>query len=181
MVPSSLKGKEFETLILDAAKREESGGRLVLFRYGVQGTVFGGKTVLLSSLPDFGGVLPGGRLFNIEAKAAAGASFPLASDHFRDRQYSHMVRCARMGGLSFLLIHFAERNLATKRDAGMTVAVPVDEKMSFWRHYETGDARSLGRDEALSLGRIVPWVVPPRCRKPLPCLLSFLDHYNAPF
>lgn len=181
MVPASLKGKEFETVVLDAAKREETAGRLVLFRYGVQGTVFGGKTVLLSSLPDFGGVLPGGRLFNIEAKCAAGASFPLASDHFRDRQYSHMARCARMGALSFLLIHFAARSLVSKSEPGMTVAVPVDEKMSFWRHYETGEARSLPRDMALTLGRIVPWVVPPRCRKPLPDLLSFLDHFNAPF
>ena len=137
--------------------------------------------MLLSSLPDFGGVLPGGRLFNIEAKAAAGASLPLASDHFRDRQYSHMVRCARMGALSFLLIHFAERRLVSKTDPGMTVAVPVNERMSFWRYYEAGDARSLSRDEALSLGSIVPWVVPPRCRKPLPDILSFLERANTPF
>jgi penicillin-binding protein-related factor A (putative recombinase) len=181
MVPPSLKGKELETLILDAAKREEASGTMILFRYGVQGTTFGGKTILLSSLPDFGGVLAGGRQFNIEAKCAAGASFPLASDHFRDRQYSHMARCARMGALSFLMIHFAERRLMSKTDPGMTVAVPVNEKMSFWRFYEAGDARSLSREEALSLGCIVPWVVPPRCRKPLPDLLSFLERYNAPF
>jgi hypothetical protein len=181
MVPPSLKGKEFETLILDAAKREETSGTLLLFRYGVQGVTFGGKTILLSSLPDFGGVLAGGRQFNIEAKCAAGASFPLASDHFRDRQYSHMARCARMGGLSFLLIHFAERRLVSKTDPGMTVAVPVDERMSFWRFYEAGDARSLSREDALSLGSVVPWVVPPRCRKPLPDIRSFLERANAPF
>lgn len=175
MVPTSLKGKEFETLILDAAKREESSGRLTLFRYGVQGVTFGGKTILVSSLPDFGGVVHGGRQLNIEAKCAAGASFPLASDHFRDRQYSHLAKCARFGGLSFLLIHFAERRLQTKQEPGMTVAVPVDEKMTFWRHYEAGEARSLSRDEALTIGQIVPWVVPPRCRKPLPDLLSFLN------
>lgn len=181
MVPASLKGRELETVILNAAKREESAGRLVLFRYGVQATVIGGQTVLLSSLPDFGGVLPGGRHFNIEAKCAAGASFPLASDHFRDRQYSHMVRCARMGALSFLLIHFAARQLVTKTDPGMTVAVPVDDRMSFWRRYEAGEARSLARDQALALGRIVPWTVPPRCRKPLPDIRSFLEAANAPF
>lgn len=154
---------------------------MTMFRYGVQGVTFGGKTILLSSLPDFGGVLAGGRLFNIEAKCAAGASFPLASDHFRDRQYSHMAKCARFGGLSFLLIHFAERRLVSKVEAGMTVAVPVNERMTFWRHYEAGDAKSLSRDEALTIGHIVPWTVPPRCRKALPNILSFLERANAPF
>lgn len=175
MVPESLKGKELETLTLEAAKRLESSGVLTLFRYGVQGVTFGGKTILYPSLPDFGGVLQGGRLFNIEAKCVAGSSFPLASDHFRDRQYSHMTRCARLGALSFILIHFAARRLLRVSEPAMTVAVPVDEQMQFWRAYECGEARSLSRDYALTIGLIVPWTVPKGCRKPLPCLSSFLN------
>lgn len=173
--PESLKGKEFESCLLDAAKRAEADGKMMMFRYGVQGVTFGGKTILYPSLPDFGGALANGRLFNIEAKCAAGSSFPLASDHFRDRQYSHMARCARMGALSFLLIHFAARRSVRVNDPGMTVAVPVDDSMTFWRLYEAGEARSLSRDHALTIGRIVPWVIGKGCRKPLPDLLSFLQ------
>ena len=182
MVPASLKGKEFETLILEAAKREEASGTLTLSRYGVQGVTFAGKTMLVPSLPDLEGVLaPDGRQFIIEAKAVAGSSFPLKDDHFRNRQYEHLSKRARFGALCFLLIHFAERVLATKRDAGMTVAIPVNDRMSFWRHYECGEARSLPREVALTIGCIVPWVIPPRCRKPLPDIRSFLERANAPF
>ena len=174
MIPSSLKGKELENLLLSAAEREELKGMLTLSRYGVQGVTFNGKTILVPSLPDLEGVLHGGRQIIIEAKAVAGSSFPLKDDHFRARQYTHMVRRARFGALCFLVIHFAERNLITKREPGMTVAVPVDERIDFWRYYEAGEAKSLSRDESLRVGKIVPWVVPARCRKALPDLLSFL-------
>lgn len=181
MVPEKLTGKEFETLILKSAKREESSGTMLLFRYGVQGVTFGGKTMLLTSLPDFGGVMAGGRQINIEAKCCAGASFPLASDHFRDRQYSHMVRCAKMGGASFLLIHFAARRLVSKIEPGMTIAVPVNDDMPFWRHYEAGAAKSMPRDEALTMGHLVPWTTPKGCRVPLPDLSSFLQPIPSTF
>lgn len=174
MVPDSLKGSELEKAILAAGERCEAYGVLSLFRYGVQGVTFGGKTILVPSLPDFGGVLANGRLFNIEAKCVAGASFPLASDHFRDKQYKHLVRTARFGAASYLVIHFAARHLVKVSDPGMTVAVPVDDRMGFWRAYECGDIKSLSREYAQKLGRRVPWVVPKGCRKALPDLLSFL-------
>lgn len=174
MVPASLKGKEFETLILAAAKREEASGGLTLSRYGVQGVIFGGKTTLVPSLPDFDGCLAGGRQIIIEAKCMQGASFPLNDDKFKNRQYAHMAKRAEFGALCFLLIHFAERLMVTKRDAGMTVAVPVSARHPFWMLYETGERKSLSRDEALSIGKIVPWRIPKGCRKALPDLLSFL-------
>lgn len=174
MVPASLKGKDFETLLLDAAKREEARGTLTMSRYGVQGVTFGGKTILVPSLPDLEGCLLGGRQFIIECKCVQGASFPLADDHFRDRQYSHLEKRSRFGALSFIVIHFAERHLQRGCDPGMTVAVPVSRNIPFWCSYELGDARSLSRDYALTIGRIVPWRVPKGCRKPLPDLLSFL-------
>lgn len=174
MVPTSLKGKDFESLIIDAAKREESTGGLTLSRYGVQGVTFGGKTILVPSLPDFEGVLAGGRQFIIEAKCAKSAGFELRDDKFKNRQYAHMARRSEFGALCFLLIHFAERNLATKRDPGMTVAVPVSARHPFWMLYETGERKTLSRDEALTIGKVVPWIVPKGCRKPLPDLLSFL-------
>lgn len=174
MVPASLKGKEFETLILDAAKREESGGGLTLSRYGVQGVIFGGKTILVPSLPDFEGVLAGGRQFIIEAKACQKSHFALDESKFKDRQYAHMAKRSEFGSLCFLLIHFAERRLATKSDPGMTVAVPVSARHPFWMLYETGERKTLSRDEALSIGQIVPWITPKGCRKALPDLISFL-------
>lgn len=174
MVPHSLQGKEFENLILEAAKREESKGTLTLCRYGVQGVTFNGKTILVPSLPDMEGVLAGGRQFIVEAKAVAGASFPLNDDHFRDRQYAHLAKRARFGSLSFILIHFAHRTLASKIDPAVTVAFPVDPRMPFWASYEAGETRSLSRDIAQEIGQRVAWVTPPRCRKALPDLLSFL-------
>ena len=126
MTPASLKGKEFETLLLDAAKRLEACGTLTLGRYGVQGVTFGGKTILVPSLPDLEGCLRGGRQVVIEAKCCAGASFPLADDHFRKRQYAHLARRAAFGALCFITIHWAERRLASGIQCGMTVAVPVD-------------------------------------------------------
>lgn len=174
MVPTSLKGKEFETLILEAAKREEASGGLTLSRYGVQGVIFGGKTILVPSLPDFDGCLAGGRQIIIEAKACQKPHFALDESKFKDRQYAHMAKRAEFGALCFLLIHFAERNLVTKRDPGMTVAVPVSARHPFWMLYETGERKTLSRDEALSIGQIVPWRIPKGCRKALPDLLSFL-------
>ncbi|MFT3992418.1 MAG: Holliday junction resolvase RecU [Luteolibacter sp.] len=174
MVPASLKGKEFETLLLDAAKRAEAGGMLTLSRYGVQGVTFGDKTILVPSFPDFEGVLYGGRQIIIEAKCCKGPSFEMRDDKFKGRQYAHMKRRSTFGALCFLVIHFAERNLANKRDPGMTVAVPVDGKMPFWKAYEAGEALSLSRDTALSIGVIVPWVAPKGCRKALPDLMHFL-------
>jgi len=175
MTPASLKGKEFETLLLDAAKRLEACGTLTLGRYGVQGVTFGGKTILVPSLPDLEGCLRGGRQVVIEAKCCAGASFPLADDHFRKRQYAHLARRAAFGALCFITIHWAERRLASGIQCGMTVAVPVDASMPFWQRYEAGEARSLTRDESLNIGCIVPWTVPKGCRKPLPDLMRFLD------
>ena len=174
MVPPSLKGKEFETLILEAARREEASGGLTLSRYGVQGVTFGDKTILGPSLPDFEGVLAGGRQIIIEAKACKTPGLELRDKNFKDRQYSHMAKRAEFGSLCFLLIHFAERQLVTKRDPGMTVAVPVNARHPFWMLYETGERRTLSREEALTIGQAVPWIVPKGCRKPLPDLLSFL-------
>jgi penicillin-binding protein-related factor A (putative recombinase) len=176
MVPASLKGKQFEAAIMAAGERLESAGVLTLGRYGVQGVTFGGKTILVPSLPDFEGVLRGGSQFIIEAKCCQDAALALHDDKFKARQYSHMARRARFGAKCFLLIHFAERRLKTKTDPGMTVAVPVDESMPFWELYENGFRKSLTRDDALEYGQIVPWVIPPRCRKALPDLMRFITN-----
>lgn len=153
---------------------------MTLSRYGVQGVTFGGKTILVPSLPDLEGVLaPSGRQFIIECKVVSGASFPLADDHFRQRQFAHLEKRARFGALCFVLIHFNERKLATKHDAAMTVAVPVSPLMCFWDNYASGAIRSLSRGEAASIGYIVPWAIPPRCRKALPDLMSFLAPTNT--
>jgi len=177
MTPAALKGKELEALLMEAAEREEKAGRLTMGRYGVHGVIFGGKTSLIPSLPDFEGVLADGRQFILEAKCCNGASFELRDDKFKGRQYKHMALRARFGVRSWLLIHFAERRLTTRIDAGMTVAVPVNPGLAFWRAYEEGTARSLSRDAAQDLGVLVPWRTPDRCRKALPDLFSFLSPF----
>lgn len=178
MTPPKLAGKAFETLVLDAANRLESGGVLTLTRYGVQGVTFGGKTILIPSLPDFEGVARGGRQFIIETKCVQGSALALHDDKFKARQYSHMARRARFGVPCFLLIHFAERRLVHRTDPGMTIAFPVDETMDFWAGYMAGGVRSLSRETAQNAGVLVPWTVPKGCRKPLPDLTVIFNCFK---
>lgn len=177
MVPAALKGKDFESALLESAAREEKAGRLTMCRYGVQGVTFGDKTMLVPSLPDFDGVLAGGRSFNIEAKCCKGASFELRDDKFKARQYSHMSKRSLFSASCWIVLHFAERRMVKKIDPGMTVAVPVHPDMPFWKSYEAGEVKSLTREMALTIGIIVPWVTPKGCRKPLPDLMAFLNAF----
>lgn len=174
MVPNQLKGKDFEQLLMDAAKRHEREGGITMGRYGVQGLRLKDGVVLIPSLPDFEGVLADGRQFIIEAKAVQGASLSLQGDHFRVRQYAHLVKRAEFNVRTFLLIHFAARTLTNSIQHAMTVAVPVRRDMPFWQEYEAKDSCTLHRDTAQEIGQLVPWTAPKGCKKPLPDLISFL-------
>ncbi|MCE5310475.1 MAG: hypothetical protein LLG20_22790 [Acidobacteriales bacterium] len=175
MVPPKLSGKEFETALMDAAKRHEAEGALTMGRYGVQAMHLGkDKVITVPSLPDFEGVLATGRQFIIEAKAVAGSSLPLKSDHFRGRQYAHLAKRSEFGASCWLAIHFSARRLVNSIQPAMTLAVPVDRSMPFWQAYETGETATLHRDTAHQIGSVIPWRIPKGCRKPLPDLVALL-------
>lgn len=192
MVPTSLKGKELETLLLDAARREEDAGTLTMSRYGVHGMVVGGKnggasqTLLIPSLPDFEGVLAGGRQFCIEAKVCSGPSFPMQKSSLKPRQVEHMLRRALFNVPCYLLIHFNERKLANATYPAITVAIPVSDASPIWRNFIDAHAEAkrtkepvasqpaLTRDAAQDMGQLVPWRIAKGCRKALPDMLSFL-------
>jgi penicillin-binding protein-related factor A (putative recombinase) len=192
MVPTTLKGSEFETLLMDAAKREEAAGTLTMGRYGVDGMVVAGKnggasqTLLVPSKPDFEGVLAGGRQFIFEAKVCSGPSFPMQKDKIKPRQVEHMLRRSAFGVPCYLMIHFTERRGQNFFHPAITVAVPVSDASPIWRNFIEAHAEAkrtkepvasqpaLHRDTAQDMGKLVPWRVPKGCRKALPDLLSFL-------
>lgn len=192
MTPSALKGKELETLLLDAAKRLETAGILTMSRYGVHGMVVAGKnggasqTLLIPSLPDFEGCLANGRQFIIEAKVCSGPSFPMQKSSLKPRQVAHMLTRSRFGVPCFLVIHFNERILKNAIYPGITVAVPVNDSSPIWQRYldvhdeakRTGNPpksqAALGRDAAQDMGPLIPWRVGKGCRKALPDLAGLL-------
>lgn len=187
LVPETLKGKEFEELIMEAGARERKSGSMTLGRYGVQGMVVQGKTLLVPSLPDFEGVLAGGRQFIIEAKVCSSASLQLDKKVVKPRQISHMLERSAMGAQCFLLVHFCARKLQNATQPAFTVALPVTAESSpVWQRFvdiyaEASRLRcdptareSISRDLAYDMGIIVPWVAPKGCRKALPDLLSLL-------
>jgi len=186
MVPATLKAKEFEELIMDAADREQRAGRMTMGRYGTQASVFNGKTIMLQSLPDFEGVLATGRQFIIEAKTCSQASFPLTPSSIKPRQVSHMLERARFGVPCFVLIHFNMRVVRPHPQPGVTVALRVDDSNPRWQAFideaaaakrekrNMRDQGSISRDLAQDIGQRVRWHIPKGCRKALPDLMSMI-------
>jgi hypothetical protein len=184
--PTTLKGSDFEKLLMDSAAREESHGLLTMGRYGVEGVIVQGKTLLYPSKPDFEGVLASGRQFIIEAKVCSGPSFPMQKTALKPRQVDHMLRRSQFGVPCYLLIHFNERIGKNFHHPAITVAVPVSDEFPIWRnfldaHTEAKRTKSpvesqpaLTRDTAQDMGQLVPWRIAKGCRKALPDLLSFL-------
>lgn len=185
-VPTSLKGPELEKALMDAAAREERNGILTMGRYGVDGVIVQGKTMLVPSKPDFEGVLSSGRQFIIEAKCVAGPSFEMRKEKIKPRQISHMLTRSRHNVPCFLVIHFAERRLANANFPAITVAIPVNDSQPRWQAFVDAAAKAkrektkmetqpgITRDWAQEVGKLVPWATPPRCKNALPDIISFL-------
>lgn len=187
MTPITLKGREFESLLLDAAAREEKAGRLTMGRYGVQVAHKGAEMIAMDSLPDFEGVLaPAGCQFIIEAKVAAGPSFPLEPGKIKPRQVRHMLERSRFGVACFVLIHWTERRGKTFHEPAETIALPVCERLGFWQQFLAAAAEakrtkapfkspgSISRDMASRIGKRVDWTCPKGSRKHLPDLAALL-------
>lgn len=189
MTPPTLKGREFEELLLAAAVRCPL---LTMSRYGVQTMVGeGGKLLAVPSLPDLEGAMaPDGRQFIIEAKVCAQSSFPLQPDKIKPRQVRHMLERSRFGVACFLAIHFSERRGKTFHEPGETIALPVIERLTFWQEFLDAAAEakrtkapfkspgSISREWAARIGRRVEWTCPKGSRKHLPDLGGLLGIQN---
>lgn len=195
-VPTTLKGKEFEDLLMEAADRDRRDGWLTMGRYGTTGVTVKDKsdptgqrtkTLLVPSLPDFEGVLYSGRQFVLEAKCCDQTSFPMTKDRIKPKQVEHMLERSDFGVPCFLVIHFSQRTGQNFFYPAITVAIPVNHERRAWQDYVDAHAvakkfkqkvapqGSITRDIAQEWGRLVPWRVAKRCRKALPDLLSFIE------
>lgn len=152
-----MNGKQFEKLVQLQMDREDRRGNATMSRCGVHAVFIQGKWSPIDSLPDFEGVLPGGRQFVFDAKVCSQASFPLDDDKLKKRQLRHLKKRDHYGAIAFLLIHFPERKLATRTDPELTVAFPVSDDHEFWRRVDSGEVKRLSRDEAMEFGVLVRW------------------------
>lgn len=184
LIPKNLNGKQFEELCLFDAKYREREvlveSLLTMGRYGVQVSVRKGEGgrpeyTPIRSLPDFEGVLRGGRQFIFDAKTCTQASWGSESlKSFRDRQYRHLKKRQEYGAICFLLIHFNERKLKTKITPAATYALSLTEE-AFWTPLETGEMKSISRSLCEEYGIPCEWWTPPNSTKPRPDLLSLLQ------
>lgn len=163
MTPSEpLTGKAFEHLVKKAL--DEHGRRRAIHagRYGVQVQGIrdvGGKLEWrpVPSLPDFEGVVAGGRQFVFDAKVCSQASLSLHADHAPTKQLRHLLARGRMGAVSFLLVHWNARELKTKSEPPQTFVVPVAPHLELWRELETAQRRTLNRLDCQLRGHEITW------------------------
>ena len=177
--PDSLGGKEFENLCLMDSNWSESRGKYTMGRYGVQVSFRKDekKNVVatpIESLPDFEGLVPGGRQFIIETKVCGGSSFSLHESSLKERQLSHMLRRAKFGAMCFLMVHFSARVLKRREDPAITYAFPVYEDHEFWRQVTKGEIKSLSRLCCSEYGFPVQWWLPKQCRQSRPNIGEFV-------
>jgi penicillin-binding protein-related factor A (putative recombinase) len=154
-----MTGKEFEKLIQLQMDAEERRGNATMSRYGVHAVFIDGKWTPINSLPDFEGVLRGGRQFVFDAKVCSSrASLPLNESKVTERQLRHLLKRARFGAVTFLLIHFPERVLKTKTTPAETFAFPVYPESEFWLRVESGEIKSICREDCHVLAASVEWI-----------------------
>lgn len=185
MTPPKVGAKEFEELLMLAAKRATG---IHMVRYGTQSSIGAdGKPMAVQSLPDFDGAFaPNGQQFIIEAKVCAQASFPMTKDKLKPRQVRHLLERSRVGVRSFVIIHFCERIGKNFHEPGETRAFAVNDRDPRWQAFVDAHAEakrtgnpvvpqgSINRDLAVRISKRVEWTCPPGCRKPLPDLAALL-------
>lgn len=154
----TIKGKELEQLCIERMDVHYRKGEAHQVRYGVQTSRFDGKVVELKSLPDFDGVLPGGRQFVYDAKVCSQSAFALATENARKkRQFRHLLRRGWFGGITFLLLHWNPRELKSLTYEAETFAFPVHPDHVFWERFAAGEEKSITRGQCESYAVRVPW------------------------
>jgi penicillin-binding protein-related factor A (putative recombinase) len=138
-------------------------------------------------LPDYEGLLAGvteitkayrGVQFVFDCKVSSQAALELPDINMSSKsivhQIKHLLKRQRYGALSFLLIHFNERKLATKTDKEMTVIFPVCDN-AFWKSYLASEQKKISRSEAKLYGIEVAWDLAENKRTESPNLYAALE------
>ena len=166
-----MKGKEFESLCKDRAKKEK--GVYHMRAYGVK-AVFESLTHQwrpVYSNPDFEGIFGVGRQFVFDAKVISGSKLDHMSDSAsKVNQREFMLHRWTIGCPSFFLVHCVERTFVKKDpQPERTWAIPCDPEMEIWKAISAETKSSITRDELEELGFRVLWgTVNQADRTPLP-------------
>lgn len=177
-----MKGKRLEELCLRRMDKEEEAGRATMNRYGVHVSIrFDPATQarivqVISSPPDFEGALHNGRQFIFDAKVCSASSYSIDSaGGKRARQIPFLIKRSRFNVITFLLLHFNERSLATKHDREVTWAFPVHHNHPFWKRYLAGEVKSISRTTCEDYAAEVLWSPLPKGKIVLPELLPAIN------
>lgn len=186
MTPTDhLTGKAFEQLVKRALDEHVKHRRIHAGRYGVQVQASTDQANgnlewrPVPSLPDFEGVVFGGRQFVFDAKVCSQASLPLNSDHAPTKQLRHLLARGRMGAVSFLLVHWNARELKTKSEPPQTFVVPVAPHLELWRELETAQRRTLNRLDCQLRGHEITWGTIGLGRTALPLVVEWILEQQA--
>lgn len=142
------------------------------------------RELSVPSLPDFDfAVAPEGRQRIIEAKVCGDTAFKMVQNVIKWKQVDHMLSRAAVGVPCWLLIHWTVRDSQATGQTlhpARTVALPVgDQFHPRWRQFVNAELvakkikkppqaqPAITREESFRQGRIVDWIIPPRCRKPV--------------
>jgi penicillin-binding protein-related factor A (putative recombinase) len=170
----SLTGKEFEKLVLWRARTyDEPNGLYCMGRYGVMSIFKDNEWMPVPSLPDFEGILMGGRQFIFDAKTCSQSSYALSGGTSKsfEHQYKHLRRREAFGAICFLLMHFNARDLKTKQEPAFTSLLSVGDT-PLWRAYDAGEQKTITRKEAEMYGIPVTWDTPGHKKIPSPDLYT---------
>lgn len=167
-----LISKEFEELCLYRMRQHEERGEATMSRYGVQGNFIDGNWQPVQSLPDFEGLIVGGRQFVTDCKVCSQASFPLDDDKFKRRQLRHMLTRSRFGAICFLLIHFNPRELAKGIVPASTWAFPVYRDHPLWVAFDRSETKRIRPADCEEYAERVEWNTLPGGRSERPDVLS---------
>lgn len=167
-----LTGKQFEQIIVDINRIYRQHMIAECGRYGVQAARMADGYQVMRSLPDFEGIVHGGRQFIFDCKVVSGASLILSEyrkidkqskgdkgkQGKRHRQYRHMMNRSDMGAMCGFLIHWNARELKTKSEPADTFWIPVHRESELWDRFETGEIGVLTRMDCAEFGVRIEWL-----------------------
>ena len=163
MIPKALTGSDFEEHTFTALARLEKLEIGTFGRYGVQAVRTKSEWQIMQSLPDIEGIIAG-RQHIFDCKVCTASSFSWAK--YRDetggskaRQLRHMRKRSRFGAVCGFLMHWNERVLVTKTEPAITFWFPVQHDSPYWGHVDSGEIKSLTREECRSMGVEIPWQI----------------------
>ncbi len=180
-----LTGKDFEVFVKQRCDQLRAMRLASIGRYGVQAARRADQWVILSSLPDFEGVMNNGVQAIFDAKVCSGSSMSLKEYHrqtngARSRQLSHMIERSAYGVRCFFLMHWNARELRTRMEPAITYAFPIHHDHRFWQEFEAGEIKSIRRFDCESYGQEIAWtLIGEKERRYRPDVLSAVRQHDA--